>query len=233
MGEHGQDEGLERCPPQRHIPHFSVKRMLRVRERETNEVPTLRRMPSKAFRSQAFGPAFGLESRMQFADVVQERERSKPLAIRLRQFPLCCRRQAGGDDRNAFSRRSRTAATSIEWCASGCCPRSSSVLPQAERLSGGASLLIVGFLGGMCGPSEYLGSQRRDSSGLYEGVPGRWLAECTASKPLETDLFDSSSQSLEFSWTTVRRFDLGRGLVRERCEDQKKGPYFPDPRSVC
>ena len=98
MGEHGQDEGLERIAPLRHFPYLGVKWMRGVGVRESKEIPTLGRVSSKAIRPQAFGPALGLESWMEFADVVQERERGQSLVVPFRQLSLRCGRHAIGDN---------------------------------------------------------------------------------------------------------------------------------------
>ena len=98
MGEHGQYEGLERLAPLREFSYLSMKRVLLIAVREHKKIATLGGMSSKAFRSQAHGPTFRLKSRMEFADVVQERERCQPVAVRLGQSALRCRRQAISDD---------------------------------------------------------------------------------------------------------------------------------------
>ena len=99
MGEHGQDEGLERIAPLRHFPYLGVKRMRDVRVRETKEIPNSRTCVLEGdFGRKPLRPALGLESWMEFADVVQERERGQSLAVPFRQLSLRCGRHAIGDN---------------------------------------------------------------------------------------------------------------------------------------
>ena len=141
MGDHRRKEISHRLAPFHERPHCMVEGVLRPSHCQLQKRPAFLQVPRRRSWPQGGGPALGLETRMQLADVVKEDERGEALAVHIGERRTRRRLQPPAPDRRTPATAQRPLPHPYsDGPASE--PGSPSVLPHASRIMDSVTLLV-------------------------------------------------------------------------------------------